>query len=167
MKQYHDLLQSILKNGREHHDRTGVGTISILATKPGSTFAKAFPLLRRRGYRFAGSLRNSSGFSPVILMRRTCVPGEWTSGQNGPTKNTPSGLARSRRSRSSLRVISGVLFGGIYPERNGTDQFCNLINEIKTNPDSRRLIVTGWDPQQADKVDLPLAHTIPIQDRKP
>ena len=51
-------------------------------------------------------------------------------------------------------------FGGSYPEKNGVDQIANLIHQIQTNPDSRRLVVTGWDPRQADNVDLPPCHTL-------
>jgi thymidylate synthase len=50
-------------------------------------------------------------------------------------------------------------FGGDYPERNGFDQIAWLINEIETNPNSRRLIVSGWNPPQAGQVDLPPCHT--------
>jgi thymidylate synthase len=51
-------------------------------------------------------------------------------------------------------------FGGNYPERNGVDQVAKLIAEIERNPNSRRLLVTGWDPRQADNVDLPPCHTL-------
>src|ERR1051326_2180177 len=50
-------------------------------------------------------------------------------------------------------------FGGHYPKRDGVDQLARLINEIETNPNSRRLIVSGWDPRECDNVDLPPCHT--------
>ena len=43
---------------------------------------------------------------------------------------------------------------------DGVDQIAKLVEQIQTNPDSRRLIVTGWDPRQADNVDLPPCHTL-------
>jgi thymidylate synthase len=43
---------------------------------------------------------------------------------------------------------------------NGVDQIAKLLEQIRTNPDSRRLIVTGWDPRQADNVELPPCHTL-------
>ncbi len=70
---------------------------------------------------------------------------------------------RFGRETGDLGPVYGYLwrsFGGAYPARNGTDQIASLINQIQRNPDSRRLIVTGWDPQQADKVDLPPCHTL-------
>jgi thymidylate synthase len=51
-------------------------------------------------------------------------------------------------------------FGGDYPEQDGVDQIARLLDQIGANPDSRRLIVTGWDPRQADNVDLPPCHTL-------
>ena len=51
-------------------------------------------------------------------------------------------------------------FGGHYPKRDGVDQLARLINEIETNPNSRRLIVSGWDPRECDNVDLPPCHTL-------
>src|SRR6266446_5103066 len=51
-------------------------------------------------------------------------------------------------------------FGGHYPKRDGVDQIARLLNEIETNPNSRRLIVSGWDPRDCDKVDLPPCHTL-------
>jgi thymidylate synthase len=70
---------------------------------------------------------------------------------------------RFSREAGDLGPVYGYLwrsFGGDYPERNGIDQIANLIAEIERNPNSRRLIVTGWDPRQADKVDLPPCHTL-------
>src|SRR5204863_5498018 len=51
-------------------------------------------------------------------------------------------------------------FGGHYPQRDGVDQIARLIDQIETNPFSRRLIVSGWDPRECDNVDLPPCHTI-------
>jgi thymidylate synthase len=70
---------------------------------------------------------------------------------------------RFNREAGDLGPVYGYLwrsFGGTYPERNGVDQIANLVDGIEKNPNSRRLIVTGWDPRQADKVDLPPCHTL-------
>jgi thymidylate synthase len=71
--------------------------------------------------------------------------------------------ARFDREPGDLGPVYGYLwrsFGGDYPQRNGVDQIARLISEIETNANSRRLIVTGWDPCVADKVDLPPCHTL-------
>jgi thymidylate synthase len=70
---------------------------------------------------------------------------------------------RFSRDACDLGPVYGYLwrsFGGDYPERNGLDQIANLVEEIKHNPNSRRLIVTGWDPRYSDQVDLPPCHTL-------
>ena len=67
------------------------------------------------------------------------------------------------REEGDLGPVYGYLwrsFGGDYPARNGFDQIAWLINEIKTNPNSRRLLVSGWDPKNALQVDLPPCHTL-------
>jgi len=67
------------------------------------------------------------------------------------------------RPAGDLGPVYGYLwrsFGGDYPKKNGVDQIANLLEQIRTNPDSRRLIVTGCVPRQSDNVDLPPCHTL-------
>jgi thymidylate synthase len=160
MKQYHDLLRSILKNGREHHDRTGVGTISHFGYQTRFDLREGFPIVTTKRIPFRWVAEELfwflSGDTNEVNLRARGVDiwAEWADEEH---------TQRFGREIGDLGPVYGYLwrsFGGTYPERNGTDQIANLINEIKTNPDSRRLIVTGWDPQQADKVDLPPCHTL-------
>src|SRR5437870_9569945 len=51
-------------------------------------------------------------------------------------------------------------FGGHYPKRDGVEQIARLRHEVETNPNSRRLIVSCWDPRECDNVDLPPCHTL-------
>ncbi len=70
---------------------------------------------------------------------------------------------RFGRQPGDLGPIYGYLwrsFGGSYPNRDGVDQIANLIREIQRNRNSRRLIITGWDPREVDRVDLPPCHTL-------
>ncbi|HEY5837923.1 MAG TPA: thymidylate synthase, partial [Pyrinomonadaceae bacterium] len=70
---------------------------------------------------------------------------------------------RFGREAGDLGPVYGYLwrsFGGNYPKHDGVDQIARLINEIETNPNSRRLIVSGWDPRECDNVDLPPCHTL-------
>ncbi len=70
---------------------------------------------------------------------------------------------RFGRAPGDLGPVYGYLwrsFGGNYPERDGVDQIARLIDNIQNNPNSRRLIVTGWDPRQSEMVDLPPCHTL-------
>ena len=160
MKQYHDLLRSILTNGSEHRDRTGVGTISHF------------------GYQTRFDLREGS---PIVTTKR--VPFRWVaeelfwflSGDTNEAHLRAKGVdiwaewadeahtKRFARKAGDLGPVYGYLwrsFGGRYPEHDGVDQIARLVGEIKSNPNSRRLIVTGWDPREADNVDLPPCHTL-------
>lgn len=160
MKQYHDLLKSILSHGQAHQDRTGVGTISHF------------------GYQTRFDLR--AGF-PIVTTKR--IPFRWVaeelfwflSGDTNETNLRAKGIdiwaewadeahtSRFGRESGDLGPVYGYLwrsFGGQYPARDGVDQIARLIGEINHNPNSRRLIVTGWDPRYADNVDLPPCHTL-------
>jgi len=160
MKQYHDLLRSILKDGKEHKDRTGVGTISHFGYQTRFDLREGFPIVTTKRVPFRWVAEELfwflSGDTNEANLRAKGVDiwAEWSDEEH---------TRRFGREAGDLGPVYGYLwrsFGGTYPARNGTDQIASLINNIKTNPDSRRLIVTGWDPQQADKVDLPPCHTL-------
>ncbi len=160
MKQYHDLLRSILKNGKEHQDRTGVGTISHFGYQTRFDLREGFPLVTTKRIPFRWVAEELfwflSGDTNEVNLRAKGVDiwAEWADEEH---------TRRFGREAGDLGPVYGYLwrsFGGDYPKRNGTDQIANLINNIQTNPDSRRLIVTGWDPHQADNVDLPPCHTL-------
>jgi thymidylate synthase len=160
MKQYHDLLRSILKNGKEHQDRTGVGTISHFGYQTRFDLREGFPIVTTKRVPFRWVAEELFWFlagdtdEANLRAKGVDIWAEWA--DEGHTR-------RFGREAGDMGPIYGYLwrsFGGTYPARNGTDQIANLIDHIQTNPDSRRLIVTGWDPWQADNVDLPPCHTL-------
>lgn len=160
MKQYHDLLRSILANGKEHKDRTGVGTLSHFGYQTRFNLREGFPIVTTKKIPFRWIAEELfwflSGDTNEANLRAKGVDiwAEWADEEH---------TRRFRREAGDLGPVYGYLwrsFGGDYPERNGVDQIAKLISEIRQNPDSRRLIVTGWDPRQADNVDLPPCHTL-------
>jgi thymidylate synthase len=160
MKQYHDLLKSILANGNEHQDRTGVGTISHFGYQTRFDLRDGFPIVTTKKIPFRWIAEELFWFlsgdtnEPRLRARGVDIWAEWADEEH---------TRRFNREAGDLGPVYGYLwrsFGGNYPERNGVDQIANLIDEIQLNPNSRRLIVTGWDPRQADKVDLPPCHTL-------
>ncbi len=160
MKQYHDLLRSILTHGYEHLDRTGVGTISHFGYQTRFDLRDGFPIVTTKKIPFRWVAEELfwflSGDTNEANLRAKGVDiwAEWADEEH---------TSSFEREPGDLGPVYGYLwrsFGGNYPERNGFDQIANLIDQIQSNPNSRRLIVTGWDPRQADRVDLPPCHTL-------
>ena len=160
MKQYHDILRSILKHGTEHQDRTGVGTISHFGFQTRFDLRDGFPIVTTKKVPFRWIAEELFWFlsgntnEANLRARGVDIWKEWADAQH---------TGRFAREPGDLGPIYGYLwrsFGGHYPERDGIDQIAHLINEIETNPNSRRLIVSGWDPRECDNVDLPPCHTV-------
>ena len=160
MNQYHDLLKSILANGSEHEDRTGVGTISHFGFHTRFDLRDGFPIVTTRKIPFRWIAEELfwflSGDTNEATLRAKGVDiwAEWADEEH---------TSRFERAAGDLGPIYGYLwrsFGGDYPKRDGVDQIARLLETIKTNPNSRRLIVTGWDPAVCDQVDLPPCHTL-------
>jgi thymidylate synthase len=160
MKQYQDLLKSILARGSEHEDRTGVGTISHFGYQTRFDLREGFPIVTTKKIPFRWVFEELRWFlsgdtnEANLRERGVDIWAEWAD-----EKHT----SRFGREAGDLGPVYGYLwrsFGGDYPERNGVDQIKRLIETIERNPNSRRLIVTGWDPRVADEVDLPPCHTL-------
>jgi len=160
MKQYHELLRSILQHGSEHEDRTGVGTIAHFGYQTRFDLRKGFPIVTTKRVPFRWVAEELfwflSGDTDEANLRAKGVDiwKEWADEIH---------TRRFGREPGDLGPIYGYLwrsFGGHYPKHDGVDQIARLIREIATNPNSRRLIVSGWDPRECDNVDLPPCHTL-------
>jgi thymidylate synthase len=160
VKQYHDLLRSILENGKEHDDRTGVGTISHFGFQTRFDLREGFPIVTTKRVPFRWVAEELFWFlsgdtnEANLRARGVDIWAEWADEDH---------TQRFGRTAGDLGPVYGYLwrsFGGNYPQRDGVDQIARLIEQIEKNPNSRRLIVTGWDPRQADNVDLPPCHTL-------
>ena len=160
MKQYHELLRSILNHGAEHQDRTGVGTISHFGYQTRFDLHEGFPIVTTKKIPFRWVAEELfwflSGDTNEANLRAKGVDiwKEWADEEH--TK-------RFGRQPGDLGPVYGYLwrsFGGHYPKQDGVDQIARLIREIEDNPNSRRLVVSGWDPRECDNVDLPPCHTL-------
>jgi len=160
MRQYHDLLKHILANGTRHEDRTGVGTISAFGYQTRFNLRDGFPIVttKRVPFRWVAEelfwFLGGSTDERDLNARGVDIWAEWA---------TEEQTARFGRENGDLGPVYGYLwrsFGGNYPKRDGIDQIARLIREIETNPNSRRLIVTGWNPETCDEVALPPCHTL-------
>ena len=160
MRQYHDLLRHILDNGIQHEDRTGVGTISTFGYQTRFDLREGFPIVttKRVPFRWVAEelfwFLSGSTDEADLRARGVDIWQEWA---------TEEQTYRFGREAGDLGPVYGYLwrsFGGDYPYMNGIDQIARLIREIETNPNSRRLIVTGWNPETCDDVALPPCHTL-------
>jgi thymidylate synthase len=160
MKQYQTLLRHILDNGNRHEDRTGVGTISTFGYQTRFDLREGFPIVTTKRVPFRWVAEELFWFlsgdtnEDNLQERGVDIWKEWADAEH---------TSRFGREAGDLGPIYGYLwrsFGGDYPERNGFDQIFDLIDQIKTNPNSRRLIVSGWNPETAVEVDLPPCHTL-------
>jgi thymidylate synthase len=160
MRQYHDLLRHILTTGTRHEDRTGVGTISAFGYQTRFDLREGFPIVttKRVPFRWVAEelfwFLSGSTDEKDLRARGVDIWEEWA---------TVEQTARFGRKEGDLGPVYGYLwrsFGGEYPETNGVDQIARLIKEIETNPNSRRLIISGWDPRVCDDVALPPCHTL-------
>jgi thymidylate synthase len=160
MRQYQDLLKTVLARGVEHDDRTGVGTVSCFGYQTRYDLREGFPIVTTKRVPFRWIAEELfwflSGDTNEASLRAAGVDiwKEWADLAH---------TSRFGRAEGDLGPVYGYLwrsFGGRYPARDGVDQVARLVNEINRNPNSRRLIVTGWDPRVADDVDLPPCHTL-------
>ena len=160
MRQYQDLLKNILERGTRHQDRTGVGTISHFGHQMRFDLREGFPIVTTKRVPFRWVAEELFWFlsgntnEANLRARGVDIWKEWADLEH---------TGRFGREEGDLGPVYGYLwrsFGGNYPVRDGVDQIARLISEIERNPNSRRLIVTGWDPRQADQVDLPPCHTL-------
>lgn len=160
MKQYHDLLRHVLENGVRHEDRTGVGTISVFGYQTRFDLKEGFPIVTTKKVPFRWVAEELFWFlsgdtnEKNLRARGVDIWAEWADAEH---------TGRFGREEGDLGPVYGYLwrsFGGDYPERNGFDQIKSLMEEIEKNPNSRRLIVSGWNPPTANQVDLPPCHTL-------
>jgi thymidylate synthase len=160
MRQYHDLLKYILEHGTRHDDRTGTGTISTFGYQTRFDLREGFPIVttKRVPFRWVAEelfwFLSGSTDEADLRARGVDIWQEWA---------TEDQTSRFGREEGDLGPVYGYLwrsFGGDYPQFNGVDQIARLIREIESNPNSRRLIVSGWNPETCDEVALPPCHTL-------
>lgn len=173
MKQYLDAIKYVLENGEEVNDRTGVGTKSVFGYQMRFNLQEGFPAVttKRLAWKavvgellwfLSGSTDERRLAELTYEADRTELFGKrtiWTDNANNQGKAL--GYVNYE-----LRKELGPIYG--YQWRNfdghdaavGRDQIEWLINEVKANPDSRRLILSAWNPNQIDLMALPPCHAL-------
>ncbi|MBK8254203.1 MAG: thymidylate synthase [Polyangiaceae bacterium] len=165
MKQYLDLLRTIVEQGRPRLDRTGTGTIGIFGHQARYDLSAGFPLVTTKKVHFRSIVHELLWFlrgdTHVSSLNKVGVTiwDEWATAEQ---------TARFGRSEGDLGPVYGhqwrnfgatVRPDGTY-NNDGVDQIADLIDQLRKNPFSRRLIITGWNPKEANQVALPPCHTL-------
>lgn len=149
MKQYHDLLQHILDNGVEKNDRTGTGTLSCFGYQMRFDLSEGFPLLTTKKLHLRSIIHEVlwflQGDTNIKYLKDNGVRiwDEWAD-ENG-----------------DLGPVYGYQWRS-WPNPDGshTDQIVKLLDQLKNNPDSRRHIVSAWNPSFIDEMALPPCHCL-------
>lgn len=149
MKQYLDLMKEILDHGSKKTDRTGTGTLSVFGRQLRFDLAQGFPLVTTKKLHLRSIIYELlwflNGDTNVQYLRDHGVTiwDEWAdeNGELGPV------YGHQWRSWPA-------------PDGRSIDQISQLIEQIRTKPDSRRHIVTAWNPAEVDKMALPPCHTM-------
>ncbi len=149
MKQYHDLMRHVLANGTKKEDRTGTGTLSVFGYQMRFDLSQGFPLMTTKKLHIKSIVHELlwflKGDTNIGYLKENGVSiwDEWAdeNGNLGPV------YGHQWRSWPT-------------PEGHSIDQISNLIHTIKTNPDSRRLIVSAWNVADVGKMALPPCHCL-------
>ncbi len=173
---YQELLQDILDNGVDKTDRTGTGTISVFGRQIRHRMSQGFPLLTTKKMAWKTMVTEliwflSGSTNIKYLVENNCHIWNGDALKNyekhngeidwGPFITKEEVFIEMIKNDDEFAKKWGELgpiYGKQWRDWNGFDQIQNLIDELKTNPDSRRLMVSAWNIGELDKMVLPPCH---------
>ncbi|PVZ72394.1 thymidylate synthase [Pelagibaculum spongiae] len=149
MKQYLDLMRHVRDSGNRKDDRTGTGTISVFGYQMRFDLSKGFPLITTKKCHLRSIIHELlwflKGDTNIAYLKDNGVSiwDDWAD-ENG-----------------NLGPVYGAQWRS-WPAANGQsiDQISQLVEQIKNNPDSRRLLVSAWNPAEVDNMALPPCHCL-------
>jgi thymidylate synthase len=185
-KQYKDLLQDIIDNGVTKSDRTGTGTLSVFGRQIRHKMSEGFPLLTTKKMAWKTMvtellwfLRGDSDIRFLWENNCTIWDGDWykkyktTCSEPYTLEEVKHKVKDGNHSFHNSMFDMGPIYGaqwrdwltykpsnneGNFYQSGNIDQIANLINDLKTNPDSRRLMVNAWNIGELDQMTLPPCH---------
>lgn len=149
MRQYLDLLRDVVETGVERDDRTGTGTLGVFGRQMRFDLGQGFPVLTTKKLHLRSIIHELlwflAGDTNIKYLKENGVRiwDEWAD------ENGDLGPVYGKQWRS-----------WVTPDGRIIDQISNVIEQIKTNPDSRRHIVTAWNPADVDDMALPPCHCL-------
>ena len=176
-KQYQDLLQDILDNGIAKSDRTGTGTISVFGRQIRHNLNDGFPLLTTKKMAIKTMMTELKWFlkgdtnikylvdngcniwnGDAYKKYRTMLESHYINGGDVFTEKQFIDEIKTDDKFAEQYGELGPIYGKQWTDWNGIDQILNLINSLKKNPDSRRLMVNAWNVGELHEMTLPPCH---------
>ncbi len=174
MKQYHKLLEDILEYGQETTDRTGVGTKSIFGYQMRFNLQDGFPAVTTKRLAWKSVVGELCWFLEGSTDERRLAELTYAKDRTELVGRTTIWTANADAQGKALGYVNneftkelGPVYGAQWRRFNyyddttaGEDQIGWLLNELRANPDSRRLILSAWNPQVLDMQALPPCHLL-------
>ena len=176
-EKYQDLLKDILNNGVEKEDRTGTGTLSVFGKQFRHKMSDGFPLLTTKKMAWKTMvtellwfLRGDTNIKYLVdngcniwngdAYKAYCekLEAHYSEGGDLATYEEFIEMIKEHDDFAEVWGELGPIYGKQWRDWDGLDQIANLIKELKTNPDSRRLMVSAWNVGDLPKMALPPCH---------
>ena len=173
MKQYLDLIRKVLNEGTKKEDRTGTGTISYFGYQMRFDLKDGFPLVTTKKVHLKSIIHELLWFVRGDTNIKYLVDNGVSIWNDWPYKKySESPEFKGESMDEFVEKIKnddefakkwgdlGPVYGKQWRNFEGVDQLKNIIDEIKRNPDSRRLIVSSWNPKEVPNMALPPCHSL-------
>ena len=178
MKQYQDLLRHILKNGEQRGDRTGTGTIGVFGYQMRFDLSEGFPLVTTKKVHLKSIIQELLWFLKgetnirYLCQNNVRIWDDWPFAKYQKSEEFQGEDMKTFAKKIADDEVFAVKWGELGPVygsqwrcwpdgKGGTlDQIEQLIQQIKTNPNSRRLIVSAWNVADIEFMTLPPCHTL-------
>ena len=171
MKQYLDLCRTILEKGTKKGDRTGTGTISYFGYQMRFDLSEGFPLLTTKRVHLKSIIHELLWFIQgdtnikYLVDNDVRIWNDWPFAEyqksneyQGETIEEFANKIKESDEFAKKWGNCGPIYGKQWRNFGGVDQLENLIHDIKTNPNSRRLIISAWNPTEVQSMVLPPCH---------
>ncbi len=173
MKPYLDLCRHVMKHGSFKMDRTGTGTKSVFGYQMRYDLAEGFPLLTTKKVHLKSIIHellwfiNGDTNIKYLVDHDVRIWNEWpyrtftqSSDYQGESMDEYVEKIKTNLKFAEKHGDLGPVYGAQWRKFNGVDQLQYILDEIKNNPDSRRMILSAWNPAEIKNMALPPCHTL-------
>lgn len=173
MKQYLDLCQHVLDHGNHKDDRTHTGTTSVFGYQSRYDLSDGFPLVTTKKVHLKSIIHELLWFIKgdtnikYLVDHDVRIWNDWpyeafkkSTDYRGETIEAFALKIKEDDAFAAKHGDLGPVYGSQWRNFNGVDQLSYILNEIKTNPNSRRMVLSAWNPAEIKSMALPPCHTL-------